>query len=196
MNYIIINEHGTVVSWGSCAEDALPYITPAPGLQIVPDVEPLAAVDTFWRYVDGALVNTGQPKLPPQFGLSWDDQTAQWVDVRDLDTIKAAQWETIKAARSVAEYGGFAWDGSPFDSDPASQQRIIGASQLATLNPLAFEIDWTLADNTVRTLNATEMNAVGIALGQHVNAQYVHARVLRQQIADATTREQVEAVVW
>ena len=49
----------------------------------------------------------------------------------------------------------------------------------------AFSIDWTLADNTVRTLNAADMIAVGVALGQHVNACHERARVLRGEIESA-----------
>lgn len=196
MNYIIISEFGTVYGWGSCPDDAVEHIDPPDGRIIVPNVNPPQSQDTYWRYTDGSLTDTGQPITPPSQGLTWDDQTGFWVDARTIDQLKAAKWEEVKLARSNAEYGGFVWDGSPFDSDAASQQRIIGASQLASLNPSVFEIDWTLADNTVRTLNAAEMNSVGIALGQHVNAQYVHARDLRQQIADATTKEDVQAVVW
>lgn len=196
MNYIIISEFGTVLGWGSCQEEAYEHINPGPGRQVIPDVEPPQSQATYSRYVDGVVVDTGQPILPPAKGLTWDDQAAQWVDARTLSQLKEAKWEDMKSARSTAEYGGFAWDGSTFDSDAASQQRIIGASQLASLNPSVFEIDWTLADNTVRTLNAAEMNAVGMALGQHVNAQYVHARVLRQQIEDAATPAEVAAIAW
>lgn len=196
MNYIIISQYGTVYGWGSCQEETFPHIDPGAGRQAIPDVDPPQDTNTYWRYVDGSMSNTGQPILPPASGLSWDDETAQWVDLRNLEQIKDAKWEEIKKSRTDAEYAGFVWDGSTFDSDPLSQQKIIGASQLASLNPELFSIDWTLADNTVRTLNAQEMNAVGIALGQHVNAQYVKARGLRQQIEAATSRDAVNAVAW
>lgn len=160
------------------------------------DASGVTTLATRQRLIDGALVDTGQPSFPPHPWMVWSDADIAWIDPRNLTELKAAKWKDMKAARSTAEYGGFIWDGSPFDSDAASQQRIIGASQLATLNPSAFEIDWTLADNTVRTLGAAEMNAVGIALGVHVNAQYVHARNLRQQIEAATTPQDVEAIVW
>lgn len=195
MNYIIISQFGTVFGWGSCPEDALEHIVPGQGRQLVQDVDPPIGQTTYFRYANGVLTDTGQPILPPSPGLSWDDETAQWIDARDLDQLKAAKWEEIKVARSTAEYGGFTWDGSTFDSDAASQQRIIGASQLATLTP-SLEIDWTLSNNTVRTLNAQEMNEVGMALGAHVNAQYVHARTLRQQISDAQTTQELASIVW
>lgn len=113
----------------------------------------------------------------------------------ELAKAKEKKWSEIKRSRTTTEYGGFTWDGSTFDSDLASQQKIMGAAQLASLNP-AYEVDWTLADNTVRHLNATQMLSVGTALGDHINTQYVHARTLRQQIADAQTTQELESIAW
>lgn len=107
-----------------------------------------------------------------------------------LKKAKNAQWEKVKQARAAAEYGGFTWDGSTFDSDPISQARINGAVTLAQMNS-AFSIGWTLADNTVRTLTAADMIAVGVALGQHVNACHERARVLRGEIESALAAETV-----
>lgn len=136
-------------------------------------------------------------EIPPQpdehHEFDWDTHT--WYDPRTLAELKAAKWAEIKAARDRVEFGGFIWDGSRFDSDRASQMRIQGAAQLAQLTP-DFTIDWTLEDNTVRTLDATQMLAVGMTMGNHVNAAHVHARDLREQIEAATTAEAVEAITW
>ncbi len=112
---------------------------------------------------------------------------------KPLNEVKAAMWAKVKQARAAAEYGGFTWDGSTFDSDPISQARITGAVTLAQTNP-AFSIGWTLADNSVRTLSAADMIAVGVALGQHVNACHEKARVLRAEIEAAMTVEDVGAI--
>jgi len=125
----------------------------------------------------------------------WDWNSLSWIDPRTLDDLKAQQWETIKAARTQAEYGGFTWDGSTFDSDAISQARLTGAVQLAQLNP-ALALDWTLASNTVRTLSAADLTAVGVALGVHVSTQFTKGQTLRAQIDAATTKEAVEAIVW
>ncbi len=111
-----------------------------------------------------------------------------------LEECKAIQWRKVKQARDQAESAGFSWDGSTFDSDPSSQARINGAVTLAMLNP-AMMIDWTLADNTKRTLNAADLFAVGIALGAHVNEQHQKARELRDQIAGAQVMEEVTSRV-
>ena len=117
----------------------------------------------------------------------------------ELSKAKSKKWIQIKQHRDAAENGGFTWGGSPFDSTPISQLRIQGAAQLATLakiNNQPFSIDWTLADNSVRTLNAQEMIAVGTAMGQHINACHTRARQLRSLIEAAQTKEEVEAIYW
>jgi len=136
-------------------------------------------------------------QLPPQPSPvhTFDYTTKQWIDPRTLDEIKTKQWEIIKAARTQAEYSGFTWDGSAFDSDAISQARLTGAVQLAQLNP-AMTLDWTLASNTVRTLSAADLTAVGVALGVHVATQFAKGQALRAQIDAATTKEAVEAIVW
>lgn len=135
-----------------------------------------------------------QPSKPSKHH-TWSWGAKQWEDPRTLADFKTAQWTQIKQARSQAEYAGFTWDGSTFDSDATSQNRITGAVTLAQMSA-AFSIDWTLADNTVRTLNQGEMLQVGAALGAHVAMQFAHAQALRLAIEAATTREQVEAVGW
>lgn len=129
------------------------------------------------------------------FLSQWSNTTMQWIDTRTLQAIKTSQWETIKQARSAAEYAGFAWDGSTFDSDATSQNRITGAVTLAQMSA-AFSVDWILADNTVRTLNQSDMLQVGAALGAHVAAQFSTGVARRAQIDAATTKEAVEAITW
>lgn len=112
---------------------------------------------------------------------------------------KDIKWARIKALRDAAEEAGFVWDGSTFDSDKTSQSRIQGAAQLATLAQMTgspFSIDWTLADNTVRTLTAADMIAVGTAMGVHISTQHAIGRIKRQQIDAATTPEELDAIQW
>lgn len=105
------------------------------------------------------------------------------------------KWAEIKHRRSMAEAAGFLWDGSSFDSDALSQQRITGAVTLAQMSA-SFSVGWVLADNTVRTLNQEDMFLVGEALGAHVAAVFAKGVALRAQIEAATTVGQIEAVVW
>jgi Domain of unknown function (DUF4376) len=117
------------------------------------------------------------------------------LDTRTLQNVKDDKWWAIKQSRTAAEYAGFTWDGSKFDSDQLSQARITGAVSLAMMSP-TFSIVWTLFDNTTRILNQTDMLQVGGALGTHVATQFAIGVSLREQINAAITKEEVEAVVW
>jgi hypothetical protein len=141
--------------------------------------------------------NGASAPIPPQPSPHhvFNYTTKQWDDPRTLADLKAAQWSLIKSARSQAEYAGFTWDGSTFDSDTLSQNRITGAVTLAQLSP-GFTINWTLADNSTRTLNQADMIATGVALGVHVQTQFAKAQGLRLQIDAASTPGQVAVVVW
>ncbi|MBZ4211551.1 MAG: DUF4376 domain-containing protein [Rhodoferax sp.] len=139
-------------------------------------------------YVEAASVVEIPVKPSVHHVFDWAAKT--WVDPRSLQDLKDARWAEVRRERDSAEFGGFNWDGSRFDSDALSQQRITGAVTLAMMNS-AFSIGWTLADNTVRTLNAADMIAVGVALGQHVNACHERARVLRGEIGGAEMAEMV-----
>lgn len=170
-----------------------------------------------WRLKDGAWVahenNAGTTWYNPEDtdmefkAQGWDDQPpagyVHWANGQNkvvalpeqLHKAKDAKWAAIKLARSAAEYAGFTWDGSTFDSDATSQNRITGAVTLAQMSP-DFTIDWILADNTTRTLNFTDMLQVGATLGAHVAAIFANGVLLRAQIDAATTKAEVEAIVW
>ena len=124
--------------------------------------------------------------LRPSVHHVFDWAAKVWGDPRSLQDLKDARWAEVRRERDRAEFSGFNWDGSRFDSDALSQQRITGAVTLAMMNS-AFLISWTLADNTVRTLDAADVIAVGVALGRHVNACHERARVLRAEVDEATT---------
>lgn len=117
----------------------------------------------------------------------------------DLAGAKARRWAMIKQQRNDHEFGLLSWDGCAFDADQRSQARIQGAVQLASLAAAAgeqFTMPWTLADNSVRTLDSADVVALGQALAQQVSGAHEIARGLRLQIDAAETLEQVEAVAW
>lgn len=152
-------------------------------------------LDTLEQTINEHPDWAGLTPLKPNTHCVFNVNSRQWEDPRSLDDLKTSQWASIKKARSRAEYTGFVWDGSTFDSDTLSQQRITGAVTLAQMSA-EFAIDWTLQDNTVRTLNQAEMLTVGMLLGVHVQTQFAIAQALRALIDAATTHADVEAVTW
>lgn len=188
-NYYTYKETGEIISSGDCPESMIP-------LQGKPDKGIFVDFgEANWEtdYLENGKI-TKKP-LPPSKSHIFNYTTKQWEDPRSLQDFKAAQWNQIKEARAKAEYSGFVWDGSTFDSDAVSQNRITGAVTLAAISS-TFTLDWILADNSTRTLNQLEMLQVGAALGNHVAEQFSKGTVLRAFIEAATSREEVEVISW
>ncbi len=117
----------------------------------------------------------------------------------DLVSRKLKKWAGIKGVRDAEIAAGFDWDGSRFDSDLQSQIFIEGAALLATLALIGsqpFQLDFTLQDNSVRTLSGADMLAVGQAMGTHFMTTHGIGRALRTAIQAATTTEELEAIQW
>ena len=143
---------------------------------------------------DGELINIG--KRPTNNSVF---STIEYKWIFQIDLAKTEKWTQIKQARSQAEYAGFTWDGSTFDSNAISQQRINIAVTLALIAKQAaqpYTVIWTLKDNTLRALSADDMIAVGLALGNHVQTVFNKGQQLQQQIEQATTKEEIEAITW
>lgn len=113
-----------------------------------------------------------------------------------LESIKEYTWKRIKTARTLAEQAPFECNGYLYDANKA---QISGAVQMALLAQLAgqpFSIDWTLKNNTTKSHDASEMLALGIALGKHVSNIFDKGRRLREQIDTATTVAELDAINW
>ncbi len=197
MRYVYLNQFGipTFTSWLANPEDVQ---APPPDCTVSLAPDEVADEDLLLNHVHVG----GQWMRRPQ-GLSmaytWDAAANQWVDTRSLPVAKQDRWGAIKEKRSTAEFAGFSWGGSTFDSDPMSQMKIAGAAQLARAAEQAgqsYSIDWTLADNTVRTLSAADVIEVGAALAAHVQSVHSTGRDLRSQIESAATVEEVDAINW
>jgi len=129
----------------------------------------------------------------PHDTAEFDYATKQWTVL--LADQKATKWSEIKIARDSEEFGTFTWSTHTFQCDETSQRRIQGAVQLAQLDSTTT-LDWTLADNTVQTFNATELQQIGQALAAHVNACHVKSRTKREEIDAATTEAALDAIIW
>lgn len=119
--------------------------------------------------------------------------------VPSLDELKAAKWTEIKEKRDQLEQSGVPYLGKIIDSDPVSVQRIaiaVQAAQAAISAGVEFSLDWTCADNTVLTMTAEQVVGMSVALAQHSDSLHQTARGLRAKIEAATTKEELDAIVW
>jgi hypothetical protein len=137
--------------------------------------------------------------LPLRTGAEhqFDFTNQVWFDPRSLDELKAHKWSEVKRARDAAEFGGFTVEGNTFDSNQISQQRIGQAAQhamFALSANLPYSQAWTLADNTEIELDAQQMIAVALAMGECIGNAHAQARVLRAQIHAANSIEDLALV--
>lgn len=145
-----------------------------------------------WRVKDGVFQDVGSA---PSVFCDWTE--SGWVF--NVEKARTAKRSEIKRARDAFEFGGFDWSGYCFDSNAISQQRIQGAVQLAMAAQATgepFSIEWTLADNSVITLDGGQMLAVGLAMGQHIQAAHGKARLLKQRIDAAQSIEEFDSIAW
>lgn len=116
----------------------------------------------------------------------------------ELEEAKAIRWWQLRMQRDAGINGGFELPGvGVFDSDLNSRTLLTGAVLLAQMAAAAgqpYSVDWTLKDNAVVTLDASDVIAAGIALGNHVAAWHEAGRVARAAIEAAESVEAVNAV--
>lgn len=135
-----------------------------------------------------------QPHQPaPHNIFNW--HTKQWEDPRTVQELKRNKWRDIKEAREAAINAVLITPYGMFDSDAKSRATITGAVLMASLYS-EFSIDWTLADNTLRTLNAQEMISVGMYLSSHTSLNYQKGRRLRIELEAALTIKEVASISW
>jgi hypothetical protein len=172
-------------------DGAVDRITAAPDATVVPQGHTVVAL---------AEPLSGWPAGPAEGALQCSpDGTLSWVDVRTLAQAQAQAWERIKLARAAHIDAGIVTPYGAFQTAPPERQNIAEGVLLArTLTDLGqpVSIAWTLADNTVVTLDATAMVNVGLLLGSLVQQAHATARTLRAAVDAATTIEEADAVQW
>ena len=107
--------------------------------------------------------------------------------------------------RKRIEESGFIWsptglstDERPFQSDEQSSQRILGTMQLANeieATGRTFSLDWLDADNKPVALDLAGIRGLCLALGSHTESAFWLAQAKKAELAAATTRAQVRAII-
>ncbi len=111
------------------------------------------------------------------------DAPADWAAVRvqdgelvallpSLEDVRTQLLEAAKAERDRRVFGGFAWDGSVFDSDQTSQARILGCYVSSQASPESFPRQWRLADNSWRSVSVGDAEPLFLALGAHLQSHF------------------------
>lgn len=144
-------------------------------------------------------------EVPP--GTPWPEvpRGARWrvvggtpvmVELRTLAQAKADAWVAIKAQRDARMQGTFTHAGSTYDIDPVNLSGASIDAREALIAGEAFSQMWVLADDTVTTLTATEMIAVGRACKAVVSSLWAISQYLRGLVDASTTITEIEAITW
>lgn len=145
---------------------------------------------------DSTLGAIGEIELAPEF-VQPEPVTIYRADAKDwredvapdLDRLKAGRRAKVNELKLLHETAGAPTPFGVVDSDDSSKIKITGLvnmALIATQSAQPFTEDWTLADNSVVTLDANGAITMGVAVGQFVAAVHAHARALKTQI-DAIT---------
>lgn len=111
-----------------------------------------------------------------------------------LERAKREKLDEIAAWRFQRETGGVLLNGVRIRTDRESQATITGA--MASLQGgFVTSIDWKAANDVWVQLSFAEMTAIAQAVSSHVQLSFSMERQLAEQVAAATTIEQVQAIV-
>lgn len=197
MDYAVFGPDGNLRRWGSSqgAIDDAALADAAAGEIIVHQ----ACVPGRHYYSNGVQAYTAEQAQAqaarPAFPAVWSNVEMRWVDQRSLQDARLDAITKLKTNRDAAIAGGFTWDGSAFDADETSQARLLGlfvSSQSPTYEP----VNWRLADNTWRTLSASDAAEVWTALQSHVRACFATFASLEQAANGAASAAELDAIQW
>jgi hypothetical protein len=135
-------------------------------------------------------------KAVAPLGWPWSNMTMMAADPRALSDFKTAKVAEMKAARDAFALGTFQAAGFVFASDASSQTRIMLGFTKAQLQGAGFSEQWLLADGSVRTLTAANMQTLILALWDHIKLADTTLYTRTQQIAAAQTIPDVQSIVW
>lgn len=111
-----------------------------------------------------------------------------------LEGLKNNKIAELKSIRDTKEVADIQVNGYLYDYDEKARERINAA--IIALDLTGDTITWTLADNTDTEVSANDLRYVIAMVAQRSNELHVKYRNLKERVESATTKEQVEAIVW
>ena len=111
-----------------------------------------------------------------------------------LAEVKESKINELKSIRDTEEVMPIEVNGHLFDYDDKARERINAA--IIALDLTQGTITWTLADNTVTNLTANDLKYVIAMVAQRSNELHIKYRMLKGQVEEAQTREEVGTIVW
>lgn len=127
------------------------------------------------------------------------------VPQQSFHELKNAKLEAISKWTEKCITGGFVYDGVTYDSDVDTQITMQGIA-LNVNTPLFEEkypqgcpvrgYDEGSLEKTIHFLSAAEVLGFCAALSMHIGTCKQNGWILQNRVAEATTKEELDAVVW
>ncbi len=147
--------------------------------------------DMWTQYIaDGVAVDMG-PK--PSADHEFDFGSKAWR--LNLDAARSRTWCLIKSARDREIGAGLEYAGNVFDSDEQAMHRIVTAAHAVQASPSSI-VAWTLADNSYVSLHSADIIKIASFMWHRFQALFEKGQRLREQIQQATTQAQLDAISW
>lgn len=131
----------------------------------------------------------------PQQGTLYKDGKFV-IPLPDLEVVKSTKIVELKRIRDTKELEPVIYDGSSFDFDSKSYERITAAIYALESQGAPATINWTLSDNTTRKVTATNLRGVIAAAAVRSDALHTQYREMKAMVMAAQTAEEVEKITW
>jgi len=112
-----------------------------------------------------------------------------------LPAVARRKIEELASKRFTVETSGV-WVGGVEVKTDRESQATLASALLAMRSGMLNVIDWKTGDGSWVQLDLAQIEAVAGAVAQHVQAAFSTERALSQAVLQATTVQEVEAIVW
>ncbi len=153
---------------------------------------------------EGSFIERRCSEAPLIVGVGAEGELSRMVQVSpplaDILELKSEKNAEINRSRATANSSSFTHGGKTFSCDALSRSDIDGVNGFVALNdalPPSFPGAWKATDNTL--LHLSDVSAWKAFYGALVatgSANFAHSQQLKTALAEATTAEEVAAIVW
>jgi hypothetical protein len=189
MKWCSVGNNGKILTVGNCPvgspPEAFAHIT---GLVIIDIPEDITFNSHY--YDDGFHTISESPGENYEFNYmikGWE---------LNLEGYKQAAINTVNKARDSTLATGIEYSGKSIDLKPASLTVLYATIEVARASDNEFSVDWIAADNSILTLSRADLLSLSFIIQEFTSEQVIKCRTLKDAIIAATTKEEVDAVVW
>ena len=115
---------------------------------------------------------------------------------KPLSMMKEEKVAAFKAARNAEEIAPIEWNGNLYDYDADSRDRMSIKRRDIEDKGGTGTILWTLADNTHTEIGLADFIGINSVAAERSEALHIKYNLLKVQAEAATTKEELEAIVW